>query len=798
MRILFCNKYNFPFSGTEVYLFELMSLLRAQGHEVALFAMADSRGDPTRYDQYFVPHLDFKRATGLMQNARAAGHAVYSSEARSLLRKMIADFHPDVAHVRNIYHHLSPSILWELKAQGIPTLYHLNDFKLLCPNYNFVAGGANCELCAEGQYWHAVETGCYQGNRPRAAVLAAEAYVHRWLGTYRECVDLFLAPSAFVKSKLAQYGWPAEQIRVLPHFQQLPDAAPPIQSGVPVLYFGRLSAEKGVDDLLHAMKRNSSLHLLIAGDGPEHNELQNLAARLKLENVQFLGHLDRPRVDQLISTSAFTILPSHAYETLGKTILESYAWGRPVIASDLGSRRELVDHGKTGLLYPTGDREALGDAIAFLAARPDVAQQMGHAGQERVRLFHSPEKHAAALLSLYAEMRSRSSAGAENHPARLRIAFIGGRGVVSRYSGIEAYYEETGSRLAARGHDVTVYCRNYFTPKLGEHRGMKIVRLPTIRSKHLETFVHTLLSTVHAMFQRYDVVHYQALGPSLLSFLPRLAGAQTVVTVQGLDWQRKKWGRFAALVLRLAEIASARFPNATITVSRTLQKHYAERHGNTIHIPNGTTQTPRRAGSRLATWGLTPDGYVLYLGRFSAEKNCRLLIETYERLDTAVKLVLAGGSSHSDQYVRELKNHASDRVLLLDWVSGDALQELLSNAAIFVLPSDLEGLSLALLDAMAAGVCVLASDIPENRELVDGVGFTFRPGSAEDLANKLTLLIDNPGVRASAAQAALKRIESQYLWDHVVNEVEKLYQVLVRAHPSSISEHEANTQRKAA
>ena len=165
----------------------------------------------------------------------------------------------------------------------------------------------------------------------------------------------------------------------------------------------------------------------------------------------------------------------------------------------------------------------------------------------------------------------------------------------------------------------------------------------------------------------------------------------------------------------------------------------------------GTSLRQRRAAGRLREWGLEPGAYILFLGRFSPEKNCDLLIQAYEQMDTPVKLVLAGGSSHSDAYVKQLRQHQSDRVRILDWVSGEALDELLTNAMLFVLPSDLEGLSLALLDAMGAGVCVLASDVPENCELVEGSGFTFRHGDLDDLERMLRLLISEPEIRKAAA-----------------------------------------------
>jgi hypothetical protein len=183
MKILFCNKYNFRFSGTESYLFDLMDLLRAQGHETALFSMADERGIPTAFDSDFVSHIDFKQPAGVIRQLRLAAHAVYSRDARRRLRSVINKFKPDVAHIRNIYHHLSPSILWELRTQKIPVIYHVNDLKLVCPSFNAVSNGEPCERCATGKFWHVVSEGCYGKSRRQALALAAEAYAHRWLRT---------------------------------------------------------------------------------------------------------------------------------------------------------------------------------------------------------------------------------------------------------------------------------------------------------------------------------------------------------------------------------------------------------------------------------------------------------------------------------------------------------------------------------------------------------------------------------------------------------------------------------------
>ena len=794
MKILFCNKYNYPFSGTEVYLFELMELLRSHGHEVALFSMEDARGESTPYDRYFVPHIDFKGKASITRKARNGAHAIYSISARRRLGAMIRDFQPDIAHIRNIYHHLSPSILWELKSQGVPVLYHLNDFKLLCPSYNFVSRGEACEACRAGTFRHMMQAQCYPGWADRLA-LVSEAYIHRLLRTYRRCVDLFVAPSQFVRNKFVEHGWDGSRFEVLAHFQRVHDPKPIPQNG-PILYVGRLSAEKGVGDLLRAMQKVPHLRLEIAGDGPERTALENLAASLKLHNVGFVGKVSAEERDQLISESQFTVLPSHAYETLGKTILESYALGRAVVASDAGSRREFVQHGQTGLLYGTGRVDELAKAIRWMAESPDRAAFMGENGLELVRRNHEPEQHYQRMIGIY----ERLFAGRREHVASLqlqskavrnsrpRIAFIGGRGVISKYSGIESYYEHVGKELARRGNEITAYCRNYFTPALAEHNGMRLVRLPTIRSKHLETLIHTFLSTAHAITQRYDIVHYQALGPALFSWIPRICGMKTAVTVQGLDWQRKKWGRIASAVLLAGEKASAKFPNATMVVAKELQRRYKEAHRvASFYVPNGGMLRDRHPAKEILEWGLDPEQYVLFLGRFSPEKGCHLLVRAFEQIETDVKLVMAGASSYCDEYSRELRRHATDKIRMLDWVSGETLDELLTNAMIFVLPSDMEGLSLALLDAMGAGLCVLASDIPENREAVEGAGYLFKPGDADDLAERLRFLIANPGIREAAGRTARARIEAEYQWPNIAAQIEQVYfHILGREWPDEL------------
>ena len=219
------------------------------------------------------------------------------------------------------------------------------------------------------------------------------------------------------------------------------------------------------------------IRLVIAGSGPQHPELEALARTLELHNVHFTGQVEGSGLERLIGDSQFTVFPSHAYETLGKSILESYAQGRAVVASDLGSRRELVEEGKTGLLYRVKDVGQLAAAITVLQQRPELSRQMGEAGRALVQERHSQSKHLQKLEELYDGLCHKNTTTVKSDaPKPLRIAYIGGRGITGKYSGIESYYEETGKRLAQMGHEVTAYCRTYFTPPAAERDGIRIVR----------------------------------------------------------------------------------------------------------------------------------------------------------------------------------------------------------------------------------------------------------------------------------------------------------------------------------
>jgi glycosyltransferase involved in cell wall biosynthesis len=362
----------------------------------------------------------------------------------------------------------------------------------------------------------------------------------------------------------------------------------------------------------------------------------------------------------------------------------------------------------------------------------------------------------------------------------MRVAMIGQKGIPATWGGIERHVDEIASRLVPRGIDVDVFCRLYYTPAGTEYHGVRLLRRPSLHTKHFDTITHVTWATLEAMFRRYDIVHFHALGPSLFSSLPRLTGARTVVTVHGLDWQREKWGRAAAWFLRQCEGPAVLFPNRTIVVSKTLRDYFRKQHrAEVAYIPNGTVLSQPRPARKILPLGLTPGKYVLFVGRLVPEKGVHYLCEAFSRIDTDMKLALVGGLSFSQGYVDVLKKYESDRIRLLDYVFGESLEELWSNAYCVVQPSTMEGLSIALLEALSYARCVLISDIPENMEVAEECALSFRSKDVDDLQAKLEHLIRNPDLVKRYGEKAREHILSHYSWDHVADSHAKLYEGLM-------------------
>jgi glycosyltransferase involved in cell wall biosynthesis len=366
--------------------------------------------------------------------------------------------------------------------------------------------------------------------------------------------------------------------------------------------------------------------------------------------------------------------------------------------------------------------------------------------------------------------------------ARLRIAMLGTRGVPASYSGFETCVEELGARLGARGHDVTVYCRVPHISYPGSaYRGMRLVKLPTIRSKHFDTIVHTLLSSVHALAGRYDVALYFNVGTSPVTWIPRVAGQRVVLNVDGLDWKRKKWGRVARAYIRACERWAARFPDRVVTDSRRVQQYYREQHGTTsTYIAYGAEPVAVPPGPFLARFGLAPGRYVLFVGRLVPENCAHHLVEAFEGLSTDFRCAIVGDAPYSASYIERLRAAADPRIVFTGYLFDAGYRELLSNAYCFVETSEVGGTHPALLEAMAAERCVVVNDTPENLETIADAGFSYHGGmGAASLRTTLERLLKDPALVSAQARRGLERVRRHYSWDGVTDAYERLFRELL-------------------
>ncbi len=367
----------------------------------------------------------------------------------------------------------------------------------------------------------------------------------------------------------------------------------------------------------------------------------------------------------------------------------------------------------------------------------------------------------------------------------MKIAHIGSRGFPGFQAGVEKSLEEICPRLADRGHEVTLYCSDHVTTAEPLYKHTILQRVPSFPTKHLETLSRVTLAAWDAAFRNFDIVHFHSIGPALLSWLTRVNKCKTVVTVHGLDWQRSKWGWAAQKTLQLGEKCSVVFPHHTVVVSKFLKRYYKEQYQRDVsYIPNGVNlEEPVPPGEMCEKWQLEPKEYILFASRLVPEKNCHHLIEAFRKVDTDVKLVIAGASWYSDDYVKHLQAMAAGdpRIIFAGWVEGDSMKELYSNALLYCLPSEIEGLSLALLEAMSFGVCPLTSDIPENLDVIENHGITFKTGDVKDLRKRLEKLIRDPSRTARVGSAAREHVRKEYSWDRDCQELEQTYKNLLNA-----------------
>lgn len=414
MQVLLANKFFFEKGGAEKSLFETARLLQAHGHQTRFFAMRHARNLPSADARHFVSEVDYEDRS-LRMRLKSGARMLYSLEAARKLSGLLDDARIDIAHLNNIYHQLSPSILRTLRRRGVPMVMSLRDYKVVCGSYQMLADDRPCEACRGGHHLQATLKRCVKDSLAASVLTTVEMTLHhRVLGLYG-LVDVFISPSAFLKDKVREMGFPGEVVH-LPNFVGgLEQVLPQYGSAAPrLVYSGRLGREKGLATLVRAVK-GLPLRLEIIGEGPERGPLEALVRQQGLDNVAFAGYLSGDALQERVRAAAAVVVPSQWYENNPRSVIEAFALGKPVIGARIGGIPELVRHGDTGLTFTPGDVQALRGCIDELLAHPTRAADMGRRGRELVETELSPARHYAGLMQVYARAIGRHRPPAPGH-----------------------------------------------------------------------------------------------------------------------------------------------------------------------------------------------------------------------------------------------------------------------------------------------------------------------------------------------------------------------------------------------
>ncbi|HPY99605.1 MAG TPA: glycosyltransferase family 4 protein [bacterium] len=366
----------------------------------------------------------------------------------------------------------------------------------------------------------------------------------------------------------------------------------------------------------------------------------------------------------------------------------------------------------------------------------------------------------------------------------MKIAFIGQKGIPAQTGGVEKQVEELLIHLAARGHDIYAYARRGYAQEISEYKGVKIIPLPFIKGKNFEAISNTFLAVLHSAFRRFDIIHFQSIGPASLLWLAKLLNPRTpiVFTFHCQDYYHKKWGLFARWYLRLGEKIGCRLADQTLVTSQELTIYALARYDKgAVYVPSGINPPTLPEVREIRRWGLEKDNYIFIASRLIRHKGIHYVIKAFKNLKTDKKLVIAGEGAYTDDYVKELKELAGDdkRIIFVGNQGGALLSELYANAYMFIQSSEYEGLSMGLLEAMSYGLPCLASDIPANLEAMNGLGLSFRNKDVSDLSHKLQYALDNQEIVKAQGQALRERTRQEYNWEKIVDQTIAIYNRLL-------------------
>ncbi len=371
-------------SGDDKVFTEEAKLLASKGHEITTYTIANDE-----YDSF-----SFKNKTKMIFKV------VWSKEVYKKIRDIIEKKNPNVAHFHNIFPLISPSVYYACSHAGVPVVQSLHDYRLLCPMAFFIRKSKICDNCIKYGLWQSILFRCLRDSLLQTGAAAAMVGIHRLLGTWRKKIDLFICLSDFERNKFLQAGFSADKIVIKPNFLANPPE-PNYTDKDYIIYAGRLGEEKGLKTLLRAWKKSPKAKLKILGSGPYENKLKEISATFQLNNVEFLGLQPHKQCINLIRKARFLIMPSECYETFGLTIIEAFACGKPVIASNLGAMAELVENGKTGLLFEPGNADDLAEKLLFLWNNNSMAKNMGENARLEFEAKYTPERNYQLLMGIY-------------------------------------------------------------------------------------------------------------------------------------------------------------------------------------------------------------------------------------------------------------------------------------------------------------------------------------------------------------------------------------------------------------
>jgi glycosyltransferase involved in cell wall biosynthesis len=409
MKTLIANYYYYLRGGSERVFFQHCKLMSRKGHHVIPFSVEDAKNEHSKFRKYFASSMSFNPDQSFIDKLETAARIIYCKKNRKLIEKLISNYNIDIAHMHNIYHRISPSILPEFRSKGIPVFLTLHDYKLICPIYLLYRDGNICEDCKGAKFYNCILHRCNKNSTALSVVSAIELYVHNLTKIWRKNVTSFISPSLFLKKKLVKFGFKHEEIVHIPNFLSLEKYRAKYNNDGYIVYVGRLSKEKGIRTLINAFQRtNFNNKLLVIGDGPLKDELSSLCEE-RVKNIFFSGHLSGKELRENIRNSKAVIIPSEWYENAPMSVLEAFAYGKPVIGARIGGIPELIDENADGYLFEPGNVDDLQYKLEHILKMPESKiSMMGKAARQKVERQFNAELHYEKIMNVYNTALSRN------------------------------------------------------------------------------------------------------------------------------------------------------------------------------------------------------------------------------------------------------------------------------------------------------------------------------------------------------------------------------------------------------